>query len=612
MALENIERYLYFRGNQRENDRKNKIKRIFLFFFIFSIVVFLIYFFIIEKIIDRGGGVNLKIQTGEVNLIGHKAEVKILINNQEKVDLINSELFINFPQNFSYFSSEPICSEVSLTGCLIYFPRLKKGDQREIKITGQFFGLANEQQAIKASLAFQLENFSAWFKKDVNQNIFLSTTPFDWDFFSPDEAFLSEEKEFRIRIKNPSEETIKARIIAFQPENFNFNHIFLEPTDEREDRKIWEINLEADQEEIIDFIGYFYDEAGDKKFIVELGVLDVNNNFFPQTEKEKTVKIVQPGLVLGLKVNNSFIEDVSKDFSETLEITLAYKNIGQEKIFEPSFKLKIDPSFAIQLTNKENWLWQHERKEISLEKWQVEEKDNGHIIIFSSFDVIEINPGEDGEIKITLKIIDFKETFSMKLTNLSIDLLAEIEAKLFRDQVLIFNSLSNKIKIKINSHVNFRAEAKYYSEEGLKIGDGPLPPEVGQTTSYLVFLRPTNTNNEIKNIKITAKLPERVIFVDQSRVSQGNIFFDNENKKIIWQIDSLPIYSGGPHSFVEASFKVSLTPIQEDQGKILDVLEEIQFEANDSFSGEKILLLVNNLKTDLEFDDRARGLGVIR
>jgi hypothetical protein len=379
-----------------------------------------------------------------------------------------------------------------------------------------------------------------------------------------------------------------------------------------ENGKKWDLNLNKGEEKQIDFSGYFTSENIDHNLIIQLGFVDNDNVFVKQIEKNFPIKISQPGLALGLKVNGSFLDHLNQSFGDTISISIAYKNISQEEILEPSFKMNLTPSSVLQIKINDNWRWQRGDNIISLDDTKTEIEGDTEKIVFSSPEVSEIKPEEEGEIDFNFTIKNYEDLIKDKPQNLKINLLAEASAQIFRSQAVIFNVRSNQIDINVNSQVKLDAEGRYFSDEGMKIGSGPLPPQVGQETTYFIYLRPINYNNLLNNIIISADLPPAVEWLGEKKVSEGNLSLDQTNKKISWQINSLPSYSGGSFSFVEASFKISLTPSQANQGKLMDLLKNINLTATDGLDGSQISIKTDDLTTDLVNDDLGKGNGLVQ
>ncbi len=615
MNLNGLERINYFKKDWQE---KIPSKRSIFFWLIFLIIIGLVgYFFIFQKqIFKKEKSVSLKIEGPDEISIGQEFITKITIFNQENSDLTNLELSINFPENFYFISSSPSVSQLFSKSCLINLFKIKKEEKKEVIIKGKIFGMPEEKRNFVVTLHFQLENFSAWFKKEKSKEIVLKSYPLDLEIYSPEELLNGEEGEFKIRIKNSLDNQIKTKIVLSFPSDFEFS--FFESEAENEDgKKIWFFDLDGFKEKDINFKGLFSSSSfEDKKFKLEIGLIDEKKNFFLQKEKEFLVKLTQPGLVLGLRINDSFLEEQNANFNDEISFILNYKNIAKEDILNLNLKLLItQPEFlSLEKISDSFWIWQSEDKKIESNQWKIETIDKNTYLFWDksqikNFEIIK--PGQEGEIYFSLKIKPYEEIFKIRPINPFSEFSLISEASIFRIQKIIFKSESNKIKLKINTKVKLEIEARYFDDQGLKIGFGPLPPRVGETTSYIVFLRPVNTTNEIKDIRIETKLTEKTTWLGEEKTSIGNLSFDNFSKKIVWQINSILPYSGGPYSFLEASFRIGLTPTEEDKGKILTLLEKTNFEAQDSFTGVKIYIEAKPIDTDLKSDDLARGKGII-
>ncbi|MCX7778728.1 MAG: hypothetical protein N2259_00570 [Patescibacteria group bacterium] len=619
MNVDSLNRFSYFRKNFQPESQKSKRQFFLISFFVLTIIFFsiLVYFFISRfQLSQKEKSVDLRIERPETVVIGQNFHWSVMIKNYENSDLINAELMINFPQeDFFLKNIEPLCHETLPIGCLINLEKIKKNEQKEIKIEGKIFGQPGEKKIFSSTLTFQLANFSSWFKKETSSEFILTAYPFDWEIFNPTELMRGEEGEFRLTIKNNGQEKVETKIILISPEDFSLSFSEPEISISENKEKWWLATFEVGEEKKFDFKGFFSrQQEEERKFRVIIILVQAGKNYL-QKEKEFILKVIQPGFVTGLRINQTFNEEQSANFGEMVAFNLSYRNISEEKFFDPLFKLCFN---QVELLNLEKlsslfWTWQSAEKKIDSNQWKIEQGEKKCLIWDKSQikDLEGIEAGQEGEIIFSLKLKSYEEVSKNKPINPYLDVSFVSEANLFRRQTIVFQTEANKIKLKINSRVKIETEARYFSDEGLKIGSGPLPPRVGETTAYFIFLRPVNTTNEIKNIKIETILPSKVNWLNEERVSVGYLSFDNFSRKIIWQIDSIPSYAGGPYSFLEASFKIGLTPNEDDRGKILTLLEKTTFQAEDAFTGAKIYTEANPLDTNLEFDDWAKGRGVV-
>jgi len=149
--------------------------------------------------------------------------------------------------------------------------------------------------------------------------------------------------------------------------------------------------------------------------------------------------------------------------------------------------------------------------------------------------------------------------------------------------------------------LDVKSAGYYYSSQGDQLGVGPLPPIVDIQTNYWVFWEIENFNKDLNNFVMTAQLPDNVIWTGNKTVLAGKLNFGQMSKQITWEIDK--IEKDGNYKI---GFEIGLIPIQDDIGKILNLLTDIEYQAKDKFS-QKIKNSLNNITTDLIFDNLVKG-----
>src|SRR5690606_20974852 len=88
-----------------------------------------------------------------------------------------------------------------------------------------------------------------------------------------------------------------------------------------------------------------------------------------------------------------------------------------------------------------------------------------------------------------------------------------------------------QISLPLESSVDFNGHALYRS--GNRTNKGPLPPQVGQTTTYTIVMSVTERTNSKEVDKITARLGSNVV-IDESSLQGRNVSFDESENLLIW------------------------------------------------------------------------------
>jgi hypothetical protein len=159
--------------------------------------------------------------------------------------------------------------------------------------------------------------------------------------------------------------------------------------------------------------------------------------------------------------------------------------------------------------------------------------------------------------------------------------------------------------IKASSDIRLTTEARYYTENGSQLGLGPLPPKVGETTRYWVFVKLKNTTNEIQEVSFSAQLPSYVSWIGRSSVSLGqDLQFNDKNNTVNWNY-----YKLRPNQTIGLNWSVGLTPTKAQIGKTPVLVKDIKAEAIDAFTEEKITEYSGTINANLKQDSRATSLG---
>jgi len=147
----------------------------------------------------------------------------------------------------------------------------------------------------------------------------------------------------------------------------------------------------------------------------------------------------------------------------------------------------------------------------------------------------------------------------------------------------------------------------YYSPQGDQLGVGPIPPMIDVQTNYWIFWEVTGFSENLKNLEISAQLPDKVVWTNDKTVLAGDLQFGQASQRIVWIVDEIKKNQG----IYKIGFEVGLIPTEQDLNKILNLLTNIQYQAIDAFCGEKISGSLDNITTNLIFDNLAKNKGEV-
>ncbi|MEL6805055.1 MAG: hypothetical protein AAFO91_14870, partial [Bacteroidota bacterium] len=108
---------------------------------------------------------------------------------------------------------------------------------------------------------------------------------------------------------------------------------------------------------------------------------------------------------------------------------------------------------------------------------------------------------------------------------------------------------------------------------------GPIPPVVGETTTYSIEWGFENGSNDISGTTMTAVLPTYVDWLDNTS-GDGSFSFNPTSRVVTWQLPQVPA-----RTFVLGAFQVAIRPSASQIGQSVVLAGEQRFRTDDDFTG---------------------------
>ncbi|MFC1613582.1 hypothetical protein ACFL23_04610, partial [Patescibacteria group bacterium] len=317
---------------------------------------------------------------------------------------------------------------------------------------------------------------------------------------------------------------------------------------------------------------------------VQFGYIGNDEQFLLQNEKEEKMFILKGDLSIDLIVNG-IIDKGFLDVGDILNYTLSLENNGNAILENVEAKVLVDDNENLiawkSLKYKEQGSMQD--KEIF---WSYKNNEN----------LSKIEPGEEVDLNFSLELKNIADIGFENIIENNIVSWAEVKVGttggVKSDKIL----KSTSVNIGLNTFLDFKAEARYFNQSGEPVGSGPLPPKVGETTTYKIFWQLSSSLHESRDITVKAKLPDDVIWDQEVSVESGDIYFDQSLDQVIWAIPKLPVDLDKP---LYGNFDISIKPIDGDVGANKILLENIVLFGKDSVTSSELKYTIGFLDTDL-------------
>jgi hypothetical protein len=513
--------------------------------------------------------ITLKIDTPISIVSGQESVYTILITNKEKVNLYNLELELFYPENFEYIDAAPLAGGDKSNKWS--FSALKVGETQKIELRGVITGAIKSTQTFRGNLNFKPANLNATFKQDVIVDAIITSSVLNLEVEGPDKALANQEVEYILRYENLSEDDYTDLQVAVEyPGGFVFDSS--EPESSNETHNIWDIKeLKAGESGEIKITGNYsaVESSGNRDFLSRIQV-KIDNDYYPQNEEILVTDVIKDQLSMQLIVNGS-AEDQAISFGDLLVYSLNFKNTGEEDLED----IKITINLNSQILD-----------------WDTLKDENNGVIGQNSITyngrhiskLLKLGSQEEGTINWQIRVKDASSVANQNVDKFSIESFAKATAsqsgELSGESVVTSKTIVNSV----NSDLDINVSARYYSEDNIPLGLGPIEPKAGETSTYNIKISLSNNLHDVEDVKFRAKLPANVFWANRENHEAGDIIYNAANNEVMWNISYLDRSS----DTVTASFNVDISPDNDDKGRVLIMLSDISLSAKDSDTGSDI------------------------
>ena len=161
----------------------------------------------------------------------------------------------------------------------------------------------------------------------------------------------------------------------------------------------------------------------------------------------------------------------------------------------------------------------------------------------------------------------------------------------------------------INTNIQLKVEGRYFDDDNIAVGTGPLPPVVGKTTTFRVYWSIANSLHEVTDVAVKTTLPAGVEWVNKYLVKVGNISYSARDNSITWSIDR--ISPNKSFDDVNVWFDVSVTPTPQQAKKLLILTDQTTLTATDKLTESEITKIGKAVTSNLEDDPIGGGRGLV-
>ena len=543
-----------------------------------------------------GQGLTVAIEGSEHVSIGEETTYFVNYQNLTSEPIASAELRVTFPSDFIVTETEPRPTGDGLSWRLGSIPVDGHGT---VRIRGAFTGALGTQTAIQAIGTYRPASFNSDFESLATRLLSYDQSVLAGAIAAPAKVMPGDHVVLRYGIGNQGQEAIsglEARITM--PDGFQRDASSTDALDGRTVR-IPIGMLAAGSSTFVTVSGTFTTGvSGDVKVVAEAGRIGSDGSFLPNQHAEATFTVLAGDLSLKLVVNGTDA-DTTIQYGGAIRFGIGYQNTSSEELKDVKLRLRLEPvSTSTVPAILVDWKASEDNAS-GTRKGDVVSWGKDQIPSFES-----LPPQEEGTIDLLTNAVGSASGTS----GLAFRAVLEADIKSVGDTVVNRTVRATPIVIQYLSDADIAVEARYFSEEGAPLGSGPLPPRVGEKTTYRVSWTLSKRFHELKDVKVTASLPQGASWPGNAISDAGEVAYDQASRTVTWSLNRMP----EDVKDASAEFDVALTPSEADADRFAQILNETRFEATDNALAQPVLRTWPALTTDLENDDGARGKGVVR
>ena len=581
---------------QKIDVNRMKIRRkqgIVFWFFNILIFVFIVlvlgagaYYYIFYNKGTDSTAVDMQIAAPATVTAGQDMTYTVTYNNQEYVGLKNVNIKLNYPSNFIFTSADPAPSVNSDTWNIDMIGQRSSG---KIIVKGKIIDKVGASSIVLAQMLYTPENFSSQFTKQDSATVIVKDLGFDPAFDFSNTVLVGQEQQINIDLKPTATDYLPQFVMHMQKDDNiilddtiidngakgaeNGNSLVVQKIKDAQNN-IWQVSGLAQKEENFTVKYHVKNKTSDNQQIVLTFTANAGNKDYTFLEQDIPIQVMKSDLNLSLIMNSSNT-DQAVNFGQTLSYTIDYANKGEGAMQDVAIMAVLNSDFVDWTTLNDSNKGREMGNTITWTKDQIPA-------------LAKVDVGAKGEIDFSVNVLPFKESdlgknFAIKsYAQYALGGLNSVGSSTTASSGI--DNQSNTINSSINSDLGFKEQVRYFDENNMPVGDGPLPPTVGQTTTFKVYWNLTNNLHDLNDAVVQTVLPDGVQWSANNRTSVGTISYDGSTKTVTWQIGRLPI------TVFEASaeFNIGLTPTQDQQNKIVVLVSGSKVTATDTNTGASL------------------------
>lgn len=566
------------------------MKKLFLTIAIISIIGFLAYsyfqVFVKNKNSFDQANTTLKIEGQETMEIGDTADFVISYKNNNKANLKNTVLVLNFfGEGFGDIKDNYGSGIINNSSITWTIGDIAAGFENGLKVSAKITDVAANKLSV--SFDYDPDNFSSHFSVKKDYSFTVNPAKISLNFNPLLEAVMGQEIKYTLIYTN-------ATAINFDSVRIKFNYpkdfIFSSANPPASEGGFWEIsNFARASIGQIEIAGRLNGNGGETKTIGAVAEQkNKDGGYAFNNEATADTKIISSPFSIVEIINDK--ENYSASAGETLNYKIKFRNLDNVNYNNLIVSVNLEGEAAdYTMLEASGAIVDKQLRSVT---WDSKSKP-----AFLNF-----KPDQEAELNFSVKIQNILPAIDANSKNFTVKSVINIKnGNIFDAEGANKIIVSSALETKINSSAMLFTRG-FFNDNDLLKTSGSIPPKVGQITTYNIHWQILNTSNKIKNAKVIGVLPANVKWTGNIFPFDAKIFYDINNRSITWEAGDIEVGTGIISPLKEVLFQVSVEPAASDVGNYLTLIDQNSLSAADEFTLSDISVNSDGITTRLPDD----------
>lgn len=491
--------------------------------------------------------------------------------NDNWMSIDNAVIIFEYPESFH---PEPLAKlDIKKSRAEYVLGEVPAQTRGKVTLSGKFYGSKGDQAKVQATLRYSPSALSTLYEKRTERTVTLVSSPLFFEMSAPLELASDQEAQYEIRYGNNGDTSFSNLKVKLEyPVEFVFTEAEPQPS---EGKNIWEVGVLPPRGEGKIVVRGRLTGLRDEQKLVQggIGIVQGDGTFLSYGDHSRKTKIVASPFSIRQVVNGQSALSIGP--GEPLHYEIEYRNDGNIGIRDAIVSISLDSPYldfsTLQFVGNSRGAYDQSRK----------------IIFWKASDVpalSRVEAGQSGKIAFNIKSFSGLEKRFPGVRNPIIQSVAKIESTDIPAIVGITKVVASAtLPIKLNTIVT--PVLKGYYQDATIPNTGPMPPMVGQETTYTFHFTLANSSNDVKDAQASIFLPTGVRYTGKRLPESESFIYNERSNELIWRPGLL-----GAGTERKITFQLSVTPDPSSVNQEVILISRMVVTGKDTFTERDIRL----------------------